>query len=120
MSDAGLEQTPSPPGPDSTAAAGPDEEGPLLPMFGPYQLQALIGRGGMGEVYRAYDTSRDRRRRAEAAAPGRGCRPDVPGPLPAEAALAARLHEPHVIPIHDFGEIDGLLYIDMRLVEGPS
>ena len=43
-------------------------------MFGPYELQSLLGVGGMGEVYRAYD----------------------------------------------FGEINGVLYIDMRLVEGNN
>ncbi|MBL7325101.1 serine/threonine protein kinase PknE, partial [Escherichia coli] len=35
-----------------------------------------------------------------------------------EARTAGRLQEPHVVPIHDFGEIDGQLYVDMRLING--
>jgi serine/threonine protein kinase len=119
VSDADLEQTPSPPGPDATSAAGPDD-GLLLPMFGPYQLQEIIGCGGMGEVYRAYDTSRDRVVALKRLPPSMAADPTFQARFRAEAALAAKLHEPHVIPIHDFGEIDGQLYIDMRLVEGPD
>ena len=119
MPDTGPEQTPSPPGPDSTAAGGP-EEGLLLPMFGPYQLQEIIGRGGMGEVYRAYDTSRGRVIALKRLPMSLAADPTFQARFRAEAALAAKLHEPHVIPIHDFGEIDGQLYIDMRLVEGPD
>ncbi len=119
MPDTGPEQTPSPPGPDSTAAGGP-EEGLLLPMFGPYQLQEIIGRGGMGEVYRAYDTSRGRVIALKRLPMSLAVDPTFQARFRAEAALAAKLHEPHVIPIHDFGEIDGQLYIDMRLVEGPD
>ena len=89
-------------------------------MFGPYELQSLIGVGGMGEVYRAYDTARDRKVCTQAAASGVGCRSRLPTAIPAESRVAARLQEPHVIPVHDWGDIGGVLFIDMRLVEGTN
>jgi serine/threonine protein kinase len=90
------------------------------PMFGPYRLQKLIGLGGMGEVYRAYDTSRGRVVALKRLPVALAADPTFQARFRSEAALAARLHDPHVIPIHDFGEIDGQLYIDMRLVDGPD
>jgi serine/threonine protein kinase len=100
--------------------ASPHGGSRLGTRFGPYELQSLIGVGGMGEVYRAHDTVRDRMvavklLRAEMAAD-----PAFQERFRRESRVAARLQEPHVIPVHDFGEIDGVLYIDMRLVEGAS
>src|SRR4051812_11152202 len=88
--------------------------------FGQYRIDSLMGAGGMGAVYRAYDTRRDREVALKLL-------PDVVSDdeeyqrrFRRESYAVARLREPHVIPIHDYGEIDGKLYIDMRLVDGSD
>lgn len=88
--------------------------------FGNYELQSLIGMGGMGEVYRAFDTVRERTVALKLLRTDVAVDPTYRDRFRRESRIAARLHEPHVIPVHDFGEIDGVLYIDMRLVEGAS
>ena len=86
--------------------------------FGHYWLQALIGTGGMGEVYRAHDTRHDRDVAIKLLPEALASDKEYTQRFRRESRVAARLREPHVIPIHDFGEIDGRLYIDMRLVDG--
>lgn len=87
--------------------------------FGPYELHSLLGRGGMGEVYRATDTRKDRGLVALKRLPvGLAEDVDFQRRFLREAQLAARLREPHIIPIHDYGQIQGRPFLEMRLVDG--
>jgi serine/threonine protein kinase len=86
--------------------------------FGRYQLIELLGRGGMGEVWRAHDTTIDRVVALKMLLPHYAKDPDFDKRFRREARAAARLDEPHVVPIHDVGEIDGRLYVTMRLIDG--
>ncbi|MET7767717.1 protein kinase [Nocardia sp. NPDC005366] len=88
--------------------------------FGPYELRSLLGRGGMGEVYEAYDTVKGRVVAVKLLPPDMAKDPVFQQRFRYESKAAARLAEPHVIPIHDWGEIDDVLYIDMRLVRGSD
>src|SRR6202023_830334 len=86
--------------------------------FGRYRLIELLGRGGMGEVWRAHDTRTDRVVAVKVLPAHFAQDSTFEQRFRREAHAAARLNNPHVVPIHDYGEIDGRLYVDMRLIEG--
>lgn len=88
-------------------------------VFGRYRLVELMGRGGMGEVWRAHDTETNNRVVAIKVLPSHLAADETYARrFRREADAAARLNNPHIVPIHNYGEIDGRLYVDMRLIEG--
>jgi serine/threonine-protein kinase len=88
--------------------------------FGKYSITRVLGKGGMGEVYEAYDTEKGRTVALKILADEYSHDVTFRTRFQRESHAAAVLQEPHVIPIHDWGEIDGSLYIDMRLVQGQT
>ncbi|WP_454791682.1 protein kinase domain-containing protein [Mycolicibacterium lutetiense] len=88
--------------------------------FGKYAITRLLGKGGMGEVYEAFDAEKNRTVALKILADQYSSDVTFRTRFQRESHAAAVLQEPHVIPIHDWGEIDGSLYIDMRLVQGAT
>lgn len=89
-------------------------------QFGPYHVLRLLGRGGMGEVYEAEDTRKHRAVALKLISQQFSTDPVFRARMQREADAAGRLTEPHVVPIHDYGEIDGQFFVEMRLIDGAS
>ena len=88
--------------------------------FGPYELRGLLGRGGMGEVHLAHDERHERVVALKLLPEGLAGDPAFTERFAQECQAVAQLTDPHVIPVHRFGEVDGRPFIDMRLVDGPD
>src|SRR5829696_5733703 len=92
----------------------------LIPgtTFAGYRLESLVGRGGMGVVYRARDLRLDRPVALKLIAPELAEDEEFRARFLREPRLAASLDHPNVIPIYDAGEFEGQLYLAMRFVDG--
>jgi serine/threonine-protein kinase len=88
--------------------------------FGPYTIESVLGRGGMGTVFLARHARLDRHVALKVIAPELADDPDFRARFLRESQLAASLDHPHVIPIYDADEIETVLYLAMRYVDGPS
>jgi serine/threonine protein kinase, bacterial len=97
-----------------------DTESRVGLRFGPYQLRRLLGRGGMGEVYEAEDTRKHRVVALKLISRQFSTDAVFRARMQREADTAGRLTEPHIVPIHDYGDIDGQFYVEMRMIEGAS
>jgi ABC-type branched-subunit amino acid transport system substrate-binding protein len=88
--------------------------------LGGYRIEALLGRGGMGVVYRAYDLALERNVALKLLAPELAEDVRFRERFHRESRLAASLDDPAIVPIYDAGEAADRLYIAMRLVEGTD
>ena len=86
--------------------------------FGGYRIEAEVGRGGMGVVYRATDLQLERSVALKLIAPELASEEDFRKRFLRESRLAASLDHGNVIPIYEAGEEDGRLFLAMRYVDG--
>src|ERR1700758_3124505 len=85
-----------------------------------YRIEGMIGRGGMGVVYRAYDLRLKRPVALKLVAPELSLDERFRTRFARETELAMSLEHPNVVPIHDAGDVHGRLYLAMRLVVGTD
>ena len=101
------------------AETGPRGRGPVVGAeFAGHRIEAVIGEGGMGIVYRARNLALDRVRALKVLTPSLSADGRFRERFRRESRLAASIEHPNVIPVHQAGEEDGHLYLSMRLVEG--
>jgi hypothetical protein len=96
-------------------------EGAPGAAFGPYRIEELISQSATASVHRATDTRHGGRAVAlKLFAPHLSADPAFRDRFRRDVGMVSALRDPHVVPIHTYGEQDGVLYLDMRLVHGRS
>ena len=95
----------------------PDE--PLPGRIGRFRLEAVLGRGGMGEVHRAVDPTLQRTVAIKTVRPDLS-RPENLERLYREAQACARLQHPNIVTVYEAGEFEGVVYIAMEYLQGAS
>src|SRR3954452_9193946 len=107
------------PGPDPEYESGV-ADALIGASFAGYRIDDLVGRGGMGVVYRATDASLERSVALKLLAPELARDEAFRRRFATESKVAASLDHPNVIPIYQAGEHDGVLYLAMRFVRGED
>src|SRR5512135_2128656 len=88
--------------------------------LGPYEIQAAIGAGGMGEVYRANDTRLDRTVAIKVLPAHLSADPERKQRFEREARTISSLNHPHICHLYDIGSQNDTAYLVMEYLEGES
>jgi serine/threonine protein kinase/WD40 repeat protein len=112
-------------GSESDAEGEPHSDGPGPTAPGPqrigdYELLEVLGRGGMGVVYKARQTGANRIVAIKLIAAGDFASPELIRRFRSEAETAASLEHPGIVPVYEVGESDGRHFFSMQLIQGES
>ena len=105
--------------PTAAGEAAPAVE-ELAPSFPEYHIDSLVGRGGMGAVYRARHRKLDREVALKILPKDLAADPSFEERFVREARALASLDHPHILRVHDFGQADGWFYLATEFVDGAS
>jgi len=117
--DATIRMTPSqkPSAPQPTPTPLPEELAPLFPQL---EIIELLGRGGMGTVYKARQPKLNRFVALKIISAEAGADPQFAERFQREAQALAKLNHPNIVSVFDFGESEGLFYFLMEFVDGAN
>ena len=109
--------------PLSSSSSGSLAEGRFLPgalLAGRYRIVALLGRGGMGEVYRAHDLTLGQEVALKFLPEAMARNPAALARFYNEVRIARQVSHANVCRVYDLGEVDGQPYLSMEYVDGED